>query len=57
MCVCPTAVERKLHLGIPKEVWKDQDIYIKKEHSGGVNDLFVLLQSGKFPNIVLPKIA
>ena len=57
MCVCPTAVERKLHLGVPKEVWKDQDVYIKKEHSGGVNDLFVLLQSGKFPNIVLPKIA
>ena len=43
MCVCPTAVERKLHLGVPKEVWKDQDVYIKKEHSGGVNDLFVLL--------------
>ena len=44
VCVCPTAVERKLHLGVPKEVWKDQDVYIKKEHSGGgVNDLFVLL--------------
>jgi hypothetical protein len=45
VCVCPTAVEGKLHLGVPKEVWKDQDVYIKKEHSGGggVNDLFVLL--------------
>ena len=28
MCVCPTAVERKLHLGVPKEVWKDQNVYI-----------------------------
>jgi len=35
VCVCPTAVEGKLHLGVPKEVWKDQDVYIKKEHSGG----------------------
>ena len=43
VCVCPTAVERKLHLGIPKEVWKGQNVYIKKEHSRGVNDLFILL--------------
>ena len=35
VCVCPTAVERKLHLGVPKEVWKDQDVYIKEEHLGG----------------------